>query len=630
MKNFTLISTCLLVFFSSNPIKASVVCQAGFTYYQASGTLTIQFTDNSSSSGDLQTWLWEFGNGETSHIQNPLFTYHHAATYNVCLTITDSEGCSNQFCQDVIVAPTGPCQAEYSYLQLSETLQVNFTDASVSQDLFISWLWEFGDGHSSTQQNPSHTYNHHGVFEVCLTVTDDHGCQSINCHHIVIDPLEECEASFTYEEHGSPQTLLFSDESVSTFNIVSWTWDFGDGHISHVQNPQHTYVLGGTYNICLMIISIHGDCADTYCEEIHIPQPDSCHALFTFVPDSNHSAIHFQDHSSSVETITSFHWDFGDGHASMLEHPSHEYALPGNYNVCLTIITSSGCHSTYCHPVTIPGEETCHASFFYQEISHSTDVYFTDLSVSPDSIISWHWDFGDGHASSEQNTWHSFPHDGMYTVCLTITDASGCQNTFCEIIVIESGINDCQASYSFEFDSTEYVYLFTNTSSGGEHNSVFFWDFGDGHISHEINPVHGFPHTGLYTVCLFMLDTLTGCESHFCHHILYHEHIDEPNPPQFATLPSRHIDATRESTNMVVFPNPASEEVTIAFETIHSGVTTITIFDFMGNLALEYQIPCLPGQNTIEINTRILQKGRYSVMLTAGTQIQVQPFMIID
>ena len=97
--------------------------------------------------------------------------------------------------------------------------------------------------------------------------------------------------------------------------------------------------------------------------------------------------------------------------------------------------------------------------------------------------------------------------------------------------------------------------------------------------------------------------------------------------------PSKYLSffsSLQENKTFSVYPNPASEDVTIAFVLIPSGVVRITIFDFMGNIVLEKQASCLSGSNTLDLNTRALQTGRYTVMLTAGEHVQVQPLMVID
>ncbi|MEO5569511.1 MAG: PKD domain-containing protein, partial [Bacteroidia bacterium] len=92
-------------------------------------------------------------------------------------------------CHHVTVTPvvTAACHAAFTFHHPANTLSINFTDASTSAYTITSWLWDFGDGTTSTSQNPSHTYAHDGTYYVCLTIHDSHGCSNTYCHHIIVN-----------------------------------------------------------------------------------------------------------------------------------------------------------------------------------------------------------------------------------------------------------------------------------------------------------------------------------------------------------------------------------------------------------------------------------------------------------
>lgn len=143
------------------------------SFTNSASDLVVDFTDASTTTG-VVTWSWDFGDGNTSIQQNPSHTYALPGTYTVCLTVTDECG-SDNLCNDVTVSCANPT-ADFS--QVLTGLSANFTDASIANNA-QAWAWDFGDGNTSTQQNPIHTYATEGSYTVCLTVTDDCGSDNV-------------------------------------------------------------------------------------------------------------------------------------------------------------------------------------------------------------------------------------------------------------------------------------------------------------------------------------------------------------------------------------------------------------------------------------------------------------------
>jgi PKD repeat protein len=135
-----------------------------------------------------------------------------------------------------------------------------FTDLSTNSP--NQWLWDFGDGNTSTEQNPDHTYATPGTYEICLTVTNNAGsvttCQTIA---VVLIPV----ADFEFMDDGIG-TVTFTDVSIN--EPTSWSWDFGDGNMSTEQNPVHTYSATGNYTVCLRAINSAGD--NVTCQDLGV------------------------------------------------------------------------------------------------------------------------------------------------------------------------------------------------------------------------------------------------------------------------------------------------------------------------------------------------------------------------
>ncbi|MEM7037219.1 MAG: PKD domain-containing protein, partial [Bacteroidota bacterium] len=340
-----------------------VSCPLPTPAFSASNSfLTATFTDLSTGNG-VQSWFWTFGDGNASSLQNPTHTYLAQGTYTVCLLVTDSCG-TDSVCQNLLINCPDPTAGFTSSTSL---FTANFTNTSTGTNI-NGYSWDFGDGNTSTQTNPSHTYAAVGTYTVCLIVTDTCGADT-SCQSLTIgcpNPM----ADFNYSV--SNLTATFSDISTGT-SISAWSWDFGDGTNSSLQNPVHTYTSGGTYTVCLTITDACG--TDTSCKQVSVGCP-ALNAAF----NTNLNGLNAAFTDLSVGSVTSWQWDFGDGNGSTQTNPNHIYATAGTYTVCLAV--SDGCSSdTTCTSITTnAGGCTGPVGSFTSSVNGLT-VSFTDLTT---------------------------------------------------------------------------------------------------------------------------------------------------------------------------------------------------------------------------------------------------------
>jgi PKD repeat protein len=520
-------------------------CQADFVFspdtslQQPLSLDVFNFFDMSSSANGIASWYWDFGDGTSSTLQNPTHGYINLmpGIYPVCLTITTLSGCTSTFCDTIFVGiiPNN-CMANFTYYIDPNTVNpniLNFVDASTSTGFSISsWLWDFGDGTTSTMQNPTHTFSGQGTYNVCLTIMSysSNGnilCTSTNCEIITIGNPQNCQADFYYyidSTTSNPNTVNFVDMSIPANNTISWQWYFGDNTSSTLQNPVHTYSSSGPFSVCLTITAASSSgiiCTSTFCDTIFVGTiPNTCIANFNYTYSSTGANVfNFIDASTSIGfPVNSWFWDFGDGAISTLQYPNHMFSAQGNYNVCLTITTANsigivGCTSTYCEIITVGNPQNCQADFYYYIDSTTTNpniVNFVDLSTPANNTISWQWDFGDNTSSALQNPVHTYSGSGPFYVCLSITAASPngivCTSTFCDTIFVGIIPNNCMADFTYYIDPNTVnpnILNFVDAStSTGFSISSWLWDFGDGTTSTIQNPIHTFTYPGNYNVCL--------------------------------------------------------------------------------------------------------------------------------
>ena len=173
-----------------------------------------------------------------------------------------------------------------------------------------------------------------------------------------VQAQQVCNSFFAYTIGNCPN-VTFVDNSTSgspTAQIVSWSYDFGDGNSASTPNTNHTYTSNGNYQVCLTIAT-SDSCVSTYCDSVSINciTGGSCQAAFQYTLNPCPNASFFDGSSANPGTIVSWEWDFGDGNTFLTISPNvgHTYSINGAYNVCLTIVTSDSCSSTYCDSVVI-------------------------------------------------------------------------------------------------------------------------------------------------------------------------------------------------------------------------------------------------------------------------------------
>jgi PKD repeat protein len=328
---------------------------AAFVGTPLSGTVpfAVQFTDQ--SSGSPTSWLWSFGDGSTSNVRNPSHTYNAAGTYNVTLTATNLGG-SNSITKTAYItgaAPPAPPPppppapvAAFVGTPLSGTtpFAAQFTDQSSNTP--TSWAWTFGDGATSTAQNPSHTYSAAGTYSVSLTAKNAGGSNTLTktAYIAASAPLPPAPvAAFTASPTSgtAPLTVQFTDQSSGS--PTSWLWSFGDGTTSTAQNPSHSYNAVGTYTVTLTATNAGGSSNVTKTSYIAAAAPAPAPtAAFTASPTSGTAPLAVQFSDQSTGTPTSWLWNFGDGSTSTVKNPAHTYAAAGTYTVTLTATNAQG------------------------------------------------------------------------------------------------------------------------------------------------------------------------------------------------------------------------------------------------------------------------------------------------
>ncbi len=315
-----------------------------------SGTapLTVTFKDN--STGSPTAWNWSFGDGTYSTEKNPKHTYTAAGSYTISLTASNAAGSSTSTKSKYITVTGNASQTPVAAFSASPTsgnspLNVTFKDSSTGSP--TAWSWNFGDGTSSTSQNPVHTYSAAGNYTVALTASNAAGSNTTTkSNYITVTetssqtPVAAFSASPT--SGSAPMNVTFTDSS--TGSPTAWSWNFGDGNSSTEKSPVHKYSTAGNYTVTLTASNSAGSNTATKSNYITVTGTAVAKPVINCWGSPRTGTapltVYFKDNSTG--SPTAWNWSFGDGTTSTLQNPKHIYSAAGSYTIKLTVTNVAG------------------------------------------------------------------------------------------------------------------------------------------------------------------------------------------------------------------------------------------------------------------------------------------------
>ncbi len=478
---------------------------------QGCAPLTWTFGSTVSSVDPVVSYQWDFGNGVTSTQQNPSYTFP-TGDYDIQLVVTTAGGCTDTVkVLGGIKAATKPIvNFDASPRVVCAKLDVNFQDLSTGIGIGTTWLWNFGDGNTSTQQNPTHAYEDTGFFDIVLIVSNN-GCAdtlTLNDFIYVKPPI----AIFSITSNCNNKfSRTFVDASIGA---DTWSWNFGDGGTSNLQNPVHTYASVGTYTITLLVTNISSGCDYTKTDVVTIADEQALFTASLTQLCKNSSTTFTATSIQNNPAIVNYEWDFDDGTGPFSgNNVSHVFVNAGQYDIRLIITDVNGCKDTLIRPnyITVNGP----TAGFTPAVPGSclnAAVTFTDLSVTDGThnITNWYWNYGDGTSDTLTSPpfQHMYSGSGVYNVSLVVQDSYGCKDSIGlnNALIISTPVADYVSIDTLSCPGKPVI--FQSLSTGP--NLTYAWTFGDGGTSTLANPVHVYSADGTYTVNLTITDQY-GC-----------------------------------------------------------------------------------------------------------------------
>ncbi len=458
----------------------------------------ISFTDN--TTGGATEWQWYFGDNAQSGDQHPKHVYSDTGFMKVQLIVLNG-GCADTVIKERYIY-TRPAVAKFRYnFSCASPLTYSFTNFSIGA---VHWLWDFGDGSTSVQLNPVHTYADTGSYRISLIAFNQNtGCDFYQSKVAKVVKLRpDFFASDTLLCKGNKVTFT---STLNANNVSRFLWDFGDGNFerTHENSVTHIYTKPGKYSVGLIIINLI-NCRDSITKQGYITVNGPKANFGTSVTGTcANTAIVFNDSSSTdgLNAIQSWQWNYGDGHTETLTGApfEHVYTNRGNYIVSLKVTDAKGCADSFKLRSELSIKKL--SSFFaaYDTVS-CTNKQVGFVAPYAEQGISYRWDFGDGGSAAIQSPRHIYLSEGRYAVKMFITHPFGCADSSVRenYININNPVARFTMSDSFR-TCPPLVIQFTNNSLNAIDE---LWDFGDGTSTNTHNPSHFYSYPGIYTVTL--------------------------------------------------------------------------------------------------------------------------------
>lgn len=318
---------------------------------------TMQFNNTSTIAAGSMNYKWDFGDGGNSFVKDPSHNFNTTGPFQVKLVATSTAGCMDSITKAVNTIYAQPVAIFTAPSEVCTGSVAGFSSQSTAPNSSVSsYQWFFGDGGTSNVQDPSHTYQAAGSYQVKLVVTSAIGCTSDTARKtVIVNPLPSALFN-TSVPACVTRDIIFTDGSIANAgNIIKWTWDLGDGSSQVANNNSpvtHNYGATGNYNVSLTVETDKGCIGPALTKPVTIHplpvpgfiMPGICltdpYALFI---DTSSIA----DGSGSQFTYS---WNFGDPNANManpntstLKDPQHKYIAVGSYDVTLTVRSNAGC-----------------------------------------------------------------------------------------------------------------------------------------------------------------------------------------------------------------------------------------------------------------------------------------------
>jgi gliding motility-associated-like protein len=480
------------------------------------------------------TYLWHFGNGQSSNDTNPEITYssndslneNYTQTYTDTLIATSSFGCA-----DTLIAPNNvtitlpkiyftpnDTSPDKNNLSGCTPLNINFINQSIStnpDESFTQFAWDFGNGNQSTEVNPTYTYTEPGDYTVELKVTNTANCVNNYTAQVEAGTVQNPDFQISGDfVHCGSDPVAFVNTSTDLSLIDNSLWIFSDSETSTLKNPVHTFTDTG-YASASLTVFYNGCKSETLLKDsvAYIKGPAG---KFNFAYQCEHP-LDYQ-FISALKGVDSIFWDFGDQSydSSQNSQVMHSYAQTGNYLVklsgknaetqCESVVELSALPRQIHSSFTLPSQRYCLDDSILFDGSPSTDEGYFWLNKKIGRYL-WSFD-NDSSVLAIDMYYHKFQTTGTHSVNLLVTDQNGCAND----TTINLAIYKPNADFLVDtaLGCSPMTVQLSNLSSSDTLLNSWQWYVDNSLVNTDYEPSIQISDTGMHLLMLIARDIM-GC-----------------------------------------------------------------------------------------------------------------------
>jgi len=455
-------------------------------------------------------------------------------------------------------------------------LTINFNNtSSMSSGTITAYNWNFGDGTTSSLENPSHTFSNPGTYSVTLIVGSPHGCYDTTMNVVTVNPQPTVVFNFNNSCQFAP--ISFTENSnIQQGTINQWNWTFGDGTSSSSSNPTHIYSTPGTYSVSLTVTSNFG-CTASQTQLVTIYDKPVANYITNQTSACSHTISFINTSSISNGSITDNNWSYGDGNTASTVNGLNNYASTGSFNVQLVVTSNNGCTDTVMYPVTISPLPI--AAFTANNVCLNNITPFNNTSSVTSGFITFtNWQFGDGNQSTITQPNYQYLNPGTYNVTLNITTNSNCSNSVTHQVtvyplpnVLFTANNVCEGN-SINFVNNSII------TSGNISNYV--WDFTSDGIPDNTNQntSYLFPLAGSYVTQLMAISNFNCVATYSSAVTVY----PKPQPQFISSSVCQGVTSTFTNQTMIVSGTVSNYNWLFGDNTSSSGFNPSHLYNYPG------------------------------------------------